>query len=445
MAVVVVMPKLGNTVESSVIVTWHKAKGDPVKQGETLCEVETDKAMMEVESPASGTLLDTFFKAGDDVPVLTHIAAIGEVGENIDGLRPTKANGVSSTPVEAAPSEPTFVASPAVVVENHQAQAVGVSPRARKLAQEKGVSTEGMIGSGPSGRIIERDVIASIQAAPRLTPLARSMVEKGDFVAPAQGSGAGGRITTKDLQPAKAAPAVVPQAADEEVEIIPVRGVRKRIAERMLASLQTTAQLTLNASADARAIQDYRKRLKASAEALGLQSVTMNHLILFGVSRTLVQFPELNSLLQGETISRYKQVHLGFAVDTPRGLMVPVIRSANRLSLKQIANEADRLAKACVEGNVQPDELNGATFSVSNLGSFGIESFTPVLNPPQVGILGVGNINLKAVEVDDDLQFIPHIGLSLTVDHQAVDGAPAARFLQALCRNLAQLDMLLAL
>jgi pyruvate dehydrogenase E2 component (dihydrolipoamide acetyltransferase) len=185
--------------------------------------------------------------------------------------------------------------------------------------------------------------------------------------------------------------------------------------------------------------------LKESTESLGLQKITINDLILFVVSRTLPQHPHLNALFSDDTIFQHKNVHLGLAVDTPRGLMVPVIRQANILSLKQISEEARRLASACVEGKIAPDELTGGTFTVTNLGSFGIESFTPVLNPPQVGILGLGNVNLKPVEVDGEVQFIPHLGLSLTINHQVVDGAPAARFLQALSQGVAQFELLLAL
>jgi pyruvate dehydrogenase E2 component (dihydrolipoamide acetyltransferase) len=250
-----------------------------------------------------------------------------------------------------------------------------------------------------------------------------------------------------DLTPAAAesAQAMPATSLEDDVEVVQVKGVRKVIAERMWQSLQETAQLTLNASADASALLAYRKRLKASNEALGLQKVTINDLILLAVSRTLPHFPEVNALFTETTISKYKNVHLAVAVDTPRGLVVPVIRNAQALSLRQIAVAAKRLANGAMDGSVSPDELSGGTFTVTNLGSLGIESFTPILNPPQVGILGVGNINLKPVEVDGEVEFVPHIGLSLTINHQVVDGAPAARFLQTLARRLAELDLLLAL
>jgi pyruvate dehydrogenase E2 component (dihydrolipoamide acetyltransferase) len=245
--------------------------------------------------------------------------------------------------------------------------------------------------------------------------------------------------------PAAAESPAEPFAIPDEISEIPVQGVRKVIAERMLHSLQTTAQLTLNAPADARALLAYRKRLKNSAEALGLREVTIGDLVLYAVSRTLPDHPHLNALFNGESILQYHAVHLALAVDTPRGLVVPVIRDAHALSLKQISLEVKRLALACQDGRVKPDELTDGTFTVSNLGAFGVEEFTPILNPPQVGILGVGNINLKPVDVNGEVEFIPHLGLSLTINHQVVDGAPGARFLQALSGNLADLELILAL
>lgn len=458
MATAVVMPKLGNTVESCIIIEWKKQEGDPVQEGETICDVETDKAVMEVPSPVSGTLLARFFAEGDDVPVLTNIAAIGEPGEDFAHLRPNGAAQAEGPGEAVSPAAPLPAAVPEqertaaeVSAAQKAAQApplVGISPRARNLAARKGLDVSSLKGTGPGGRIIERDVMAALAARPRLSPVAQAMVEKGGYIVPERGTGPGGRIMSHDLIPVSAAPqaAEMPQpTAAEEVETIPLKGVRKVIAERMLSSLQTTAQLTLNASADARALLDYRRRLKESPETLELQRITINDLILFAVSRVLLQHLDLNALFDGSTISRYRNVHLAVAVDTPRGLVVPVIRNANHLSLKQISQEAKRLAEAAISGHVNPDELTGGTFTVTNLGSLGIESFTPILNPPQVAILGVGNINLKPLEVEGEVQFIPHIGLSLTINHQVVDGAPGARFLQALAQALAHIDLLLAM
>jgi pyruvate dehydrogenase E2 component (dihydrolipoamide acetyltransferase) len=445
------MPKLGNSVESSIIVAWKKQVGDRVNEGDVIAEVETDKAVQEVTAPASGTLLATYYAAGDDVPVMVEIALIGAADE------------------ARAPQ-----VAPLIGNSTDQSPNIGVSPRARGLAARHHLALNGVVGTGPGGRIIERDIQAMIEheavRAPKLTPLARAKVDGGEYSAPTQGSGAGGRITTRDLIPKfavamseapdphpivtdSAAPIRIAskqdapraESAPQSARVIPLKGVRKVIAARMLESLRTTAQLTLNASADARALQAYRKRLKDSAESLGLRGVTINDLVMYATARTLLAFPDLNAHLQEGAITQYDIVHLGFAVDAPRGLIVPVIKDAGARSLRSLAAESARLAAACQTGTIQPDDLDGGTFTVSNLGSLGIESFTPVLNPPQVGILGVGAIQLKPVDVDGETQFIPHIGLSLTLDHQAVDGAPAARFVQALTRNIAQFDLLLAL
>lgn len=430
----VVLPKLGNTVESSILVTWLKQPGDTVATGEPLCVVETDKATMEVVSTAAGTLLQHLVKVGDDVPVLAPLAVIGEAHEQT--LR-----------------------------------VFGVSPRARALAQANGLDASQIAGSGPGGRIIERDVQAALtptfslweREKARLTPVAKAMVEGGGYVAPERGSGPGGRVTKRDLRPTdvetrpstgSGGASLQHDGVDKESElserfdpydVISLPNIRRVIAERMRASLQSTAQLTMHASADARALLGYRQRLKASDEALGLRGVTINDLVLFAVARTLPAFPQLNATFSDGELREYQSAHLGFAVDTPRGLLAPVIRKADRMTLRQLAHEASQLVKAGQDGKLAPDALNGGTFTVTNLGRFEIESFTPLLNAPQVAILGVGNINLKAVEQDGAIQHIPHIGLSLTIDHQIVDGAPGAKFLQALARNLAQFELLLAL
>ncbi|MCB9116895.1 MAG: 2-oxo acid dehydrogenase subunit E2 [Caldilineaceae bacterium] len=489
MATPIVMPKQGNTVESVIIVDWKKQIGDTVAIDDVLCEVETDKATMEVPSTVEGTLLATLFAAGDEVPVMETIAWIGAAGEAVPGDEEETggeergargeeemrgegrgARGEEESPHVAVQSLNLPISqSP---ISNLQSP---VSPRARHLAERKGVDAAALAGSGPGGRVIERDVLAAIATQPKLTPVAKAMMAEGGFAVPAQGSGPGGRVTSRDLvkegetgrggaeergSSEAAARVSLPASAQSpnlsisqspisnlpsaDVEVIAVKGVRKVIAERMLQSLQTTAQLTLNASADARALQALRKRLKESPEALGLRGITINDLVLFAVARTLPAFPSLNALFTGAEIHQYRSVHLGVAVDTAKGLMVPVVRDASSLTLRQLSTEAKRLAAACLEGKITPDELNGGTFTVTNLGAFGIESFTPVLNPPQVGILGVCNIQAKPTEVDGEYKLVPHIGLSLTINHQVVDGAPAARFLQALGQAISSIDLLLA-
>jgi len=452
MATAVVMPKLGNTVESCLLVAWKKAVGDAIAEGEALCEVETDKATLDVESTVSGTVLALFFQEGDDIPVLTNIAVVGAPGEDVEAFRPDQ-SGLEPAPAEPSPAAAELdSAAQRAQPEGEPSQAEAgadtrISPRARHLAERKSLDVAAIPGTGPGGRIIERDVQAALKSQRGMTPLAKRMVEAGDYQAPPSEASAGRRVTAHDLLPVAPSPAsaAMPEAGEDETETITLRGPRKIIAERMLASLQTTAQLTLNSSADARALLAYRQRLKTSAEELGLQQVTINDLVLFAVSRTLPHYPELNALFHGDAVTRFKNVHLAMAVDTPRGLIVPVIRNAHRLSLRDLAAQARSLAAACLDGSVNPDSLQGGTFTVTNLGSLGIESFTPILNAPQVGILGVSNINLKPVQVGADVEFIPHLGLSLTINHQVVDGAPGARFLGALAQNIGNLELLLAM
>jgi pyruvate dehydrogenase E2 component (dihydrolipoamide acetyltransferase) len=225
----------------------------------------------------------------------------------------------------------------------------------------------------------------------------------------------------------------------------PVKGIRKLIAERMHASLSTTAQFTIHAAAPAVRLQELRARMKAAPAALGLGSVTVGDIVLFVVSRVLSAHPLCNSRREGEVVKTFERVHLGLAVDTPRGLMVPVIRNADLLSLAAISAEAKRVAAACLEGKISPDELSGSTFTVSNLGALGVEYFTPIVNVPEVCVLGLGSILPKPMAAaDGSVGFVPAMGLSLTSDHQVVDGAPAARFLKDLSAALADADLQLA-
>lgn len=423
MATAVVLPKQGNSVESCVIKMWLKKPGDAVKEGDGLCEVETDKATVEVPAPASGTLLAIFRPAGDDVAVMTNIAAIGQAGEEVSGLAGSPAAVASTTPEVRKTARPEPVAAPAVATEG-----AGTSPRARAAAAERGIDARTLGGSGPGGLVIERDVLA----APMLTAAAKAV----PGALPPAGTGIGGRITAADRSAA-----VISEAAPADV---PVKGIRKIIAERMRASLSGSAQLTLNATAKAVMLQAWRAKAKAQAEVLGLPGITVNDLVLFAVSRVLPRFPALNAHFLGDRIRQFGDVHLGMAVDTERGLLVPVLKDAARKTLAQIAGEAKALAKAAQAGKASPEQLTGSTFSISNMGALGIESFTPVLNTPEVAILGVGCISLRPYQGATDVEFLPSMHLSLTIDHQALDGAPAARFLQALCQAIEHIDVLLA-
>lgn len=400
MAHVVVMPRQGNTVESSVLARWTVAEGTPVAADQVVCEVETDKATFEVHAGAAGVLLKALVAAGDDVRVLAPIAVVGAPGEDWRGALPA-----AGTPPAASDGSAKAPAAEAPAAEARGARRARLSPRARRIAREAGLDAAALAGSGPGGRVLERDVRAALE---RRSP-----------------------------STAPAAP-----GAGEYAEA-PLRGLRKAIAERMRASLASTAQLTFHGSAPAERLLALRARFKAAESTLGLGGVTLGHLVLYAVARVLPRFPAANAHLVGGALRTFSRVHLGVAVDTPRGLMVPVIRDADRLPLAALSAEARRLAAACVARTVRPDELAGATFTVSNLGAYGVESFTPVLDPPQVAILGVSAVAPRAAEGPDGrLALERRLGLSLTVDHQALDGAPAARLLQAFAEAVGDIDLL---
>jgi len=405
MAIVVLMPKQGQSVESCLIIKWIKKEGDKIKAEEPICEVETDKAVFEVEAPEAGTILKTFYKEGDDVPVLNTIAIIGKPGEKIDHLIPKKTVSVSKEEYVEKQKAITPDESVKKIRPSLGAGLIPISPLARRFAEKKGIDFSKLIGSGPGGRIIKKDIEKALSES---EPLILSTVSENIF---------------------------------GPVKEISVEGVRKIISERMLKSLQSTAQLTLNTSADASNLLACRESLKSNPQIKELSKININDFLLYIVANILPKFKNMNAHFLKDKILEFEHVHLGFAVDSPRGLMVPIIHNAHLLSLEEISQEARRLNTACQGETILPDELNGGTFTVTNLGTMGVESFTPILNIPQVAILGVCSISLKPIMKENKVQFIPHIGLSLTFDHRAVDGAQAARFLQELCKIIANFDL----
>ena len=443
MATIVVMPQLGNSVESCIIVEWMIAEGDTVSVDQTLASIETDKSTMEVPSTAEGTVLKLLWEEGDEVPVKDPLIIVGEPGEDISGLVP----GGDAAPAEAdAPAEQAAAAPEAAAPAFATERATGaVSPRARALAASNGVDASAIAeGSGPHGRVIERDVAAAIAAGPVLTSAARAA-----GVSAAEGTGIGGRVSVADAgRTAEAAPAAAVAAPAAAADFpgastsAPLKGVRKVVAKRMMESLTSTAQLTLNTTANAAGILAMRKKVKNADEALGLNKITLNDLVCFAVSRTLLKYPVFNAHLEDGVLTEFEQVHLGFACDTPRGLLVPVIRSAQARGLKAFSDEAKRLAGGAIDGSLSPEFLSGGTFTVSNIGSFGIETFTPVINLPQTAILGVGAITPRpTVAADGSIGVEQRLNLSLTIDHQVIDGADGARFLRDLVAAIENIDV----
>ena len=445
MATPVMMPNVGISVESCILTEWHKKKGDAVKKGDVLFTYETDKSTLEEESPVDGIMLEQFFKEDDDIPTMTNVCVIGKEGESTAEFAP-KLDGDAEEAPAAAPAAPASAApaaAPAVPTAAAPAQAgefIKISPRAKALAEKTGIDPHFAAPSGPNGRIIERDVRTLIENGPTATYAAA-----GEF-AGAAGTGLGGKFSVADIGAAPAAAAAPAEAGPEYVdEKMP--NIRKVIAKQMVASLSTAAQLTHTTSFDATEIMAFRKKVKESGEKLGLANITLNDIILFAVSRVLAK-PEhkaLNAhLLNGDTMRYFNGVHLGVAVDTDRGLVVPTIKNAQNMSLNEISAKAKELATTCKNGGATPDMLSGASFTVSNVGSYGIESFTPVINTPQTGILGVDTITTRIREVNGEIKTYPAMGLSLTYDHRALDGSPASRFLVDLRNALENFSLLLS-
>ena len=464
MATPIIMPRQGQSVESCIISKWYKKKGDKVNIGDILFSYETDKAAFDEEAKVEGTLLDIFFEEGDDVPVLTNVCVIGNPGESTNEFRPDNSTSQAqeaSASEEASKDKTVERSNQAEVCEANTLDSklhseanisidngkLKISPRARNLAEKLGVDSRYAAATGPNGRIIERDIISLSEKGPIVTNAARSQYLNMEDVSNIAGTGIGGRITTSDLSAPVAVPSdtkaevAAPKADFEEVKLT---NIRKVIAKAMYNSLSTTAQLTLNTSFDATEILEYRKKLKEGKDKLGLANITINDIILFAVSRTIIKYRELNAHFLDDKMVLFNNVHLGVAVDTERGLMVPVIFNANQKSLNEISEETKKLIDSCQKGTISPDLLKGGTFTVTNLGTLGIESFTPVLNAPQTGILGVNTIVQRVKEVDGEYKYYPAMGLSLTFDHRALDGAPAARFLQDLKNNLENFTALLA-
>lgn len=438
MATAVIMPRQGQSVESCIIATWHKKVGDKVEIGDMLFTYETDKSTFDEEAKEAGTMLAILFEEGDDVPCLENVCVIGNEGENISEF--VKSNAVEEKKEETVVAEvAATVAVAASPVERAEGELIKISPRAKMAAQKANVDYRQAGGTGPAGRIVEKDIEALIASGTAYTSAAFPFAD-----GKTTGTGIGGRVSVADLAAAPEAAMVAAPVVEAETWEEKLPSIRKAIAKRMHASLSTMAQLTLNTSFDATEIMAYRSKIKANQETMGLSNITLNDIVLYAVSRILPKHPAMNAHFYDDKMVYFKNVQLGMAVDTARGLMVPTIFNANKKSLNEIAAETKALAGAAQGGTISPDSLKGGSFTVTNLGALGIESFTPVINPPQTGILGVDTIVNKPKEVNGVIKLYPSMGLSLTFDHRAVDGAPAAKFLKELAVSLENFSVMLA-
>ena len=405
------MPQQGLTEESSVIAEWYVKEGDAVSVGTPLFAIETGKATFDVESEAAGTVLGIFASEGDDVPIKAPVCVIGEPGEAFE--RPSAATAVpAGTPASTADTAvPAAPAAPSVTAPVKTQEGVGfASPRAKAAAERAGIDWHGAIPTGAEGRVIERDIAAL--AANR------------------------GRA---------AAPVKEAVQVEAEYEIVKNSGIRKVIAQNMHDSLSGMAQLSMTAYFDATEIFAFRAKVKAMGEKLGYPNISINDMILFAVSRTVLDHPLFNAHFSDKETKIFHCVHLGVATNTERGLMVPTLFNAERKSLNTISREAKALSAACRENTIRPEQLTGGTITVTNLGNNDISSFTPVINPPQTAIIGVCSPEYRVRPgKDGEIEMYRAMGISLTFDHRAVDGAPAAAFLHDFCQRLENFSLLLA-
>ena len=442
MATLVIMPRQGQSVESCVITAFAKKVGETVEKGETLFSYETDKSSFDEPAPESGTVLAIFREEGEDVPCLENVLVIGKEGEDISEFVPASApvaEKAEEKATEAAPvaTAPAVEAAPTVAAGGE----MSISPRARLLAEKTHADLLKAVPTGPNGRIIERDVQKLVDMGLTVSPAA-----KDSYGTAIEGTGIGGKVVLGDLNAPAAAPAAPAAAAIPvaEYEDVKIPNIRKIIAKQMCASLSTMAQLTFNSSFDATKLIALRASLKAGAEKMGLGNITYNDMILFAVSRILKNHKMFNAhYISDDTMRFFNTVNIGIAVDTERGLMVPTVFGAEKLSLNELSKAAKSVITDAQSGKINPDLLKGATFTVSNLGSLGIESFTPIVNPPQTAILGVDCITKRIKEVNGEDVTYPAMGLSRTVDHRAIDGADAARFLKDIGFALENIDLLL--
>ena len=428
----VIVPKLGQTMEEGTIVEWLKQEGDVVQRGEMLFTTESDKAVLEVESTARGFLRKILVSAGQTVPVLTVVGLITRtVDEDISGYQEAgKQEAAKQETREQAADHPAESVTVEPSVSELGTGRIFASPRARKTAREKGMDLALVAGSGPQGRIVEKDVLEFVASRPKPTPVAARVGKAlGVDLATVSPSSPGGRITKADVQ---AAAQVTAPGQEAAVESLPMAGVRRVIAEHMAASHTQTARVTLVTEADATDFVEVRERLKpAVSEDWGF-APGYNDLLGLIVARAVREFPYMNVRLSadGSAIERLPIVNLGLAVDTERGLLVLTIRDADQKGLRTFGAEFRALVERARVGKSLPDDLSGGTFTITNLGMYDIDAFTPIMNLPEAAILGVGRIQPKPVVREGEIVVRQMMTLSLAFDHRLVDGAPAARFLQ---------------
>lgn len=447
MAIEILLPRLGWTMEEGVFVEWLKHDGDHVQSGDLLFTIESDKATLEVETFENGILriAPDGPQPGITLPVGAVLGYLVQSGERapFEAENQSTANREPEHPVtELDNGRPLTTNGDATAsreppAANPRRTGPTISPRARRIASELGVDWAALAGSGRTGRIVERDIRALAAQVPsgqvRATPLARRMAEDlGIDLGQLAASQPGRRIERSTVEQAARVqpPAAVPTAPAQSQ---PISGIRRIIAARMAESAHTVAAVTLTTEADATELARLRSNIIADLAGTELAAPSYNDLLVRLVALALLENPALNASLADDRIIQHSAVHIGVAVDTERGLLVPVVRDAHTKSVQQIASASAQLIAQARAGKSAPSDLGGGTFTITNLGMYEIDAFTPIINLPECAILGVGRIIARPVVVDQQAETIAvrkMMALSLTFDHRVVDGAPAARFLK---------------
>lgn len=423
------LPQLGQSVEEASIVRWMKTEGDIVAKGEPLLAVQTDKAEIEVESPAAGVLRKVLLPTDVSVPVMTVIALIGEANEPLPDLSRYSA----STPQKSAdaPAAATLTAPKTVPADTESATGRGVSPRARRKAAALGINPDTVPGTGAGGRVMESDVVAYAESLPPATSTARKVaLRSGVDLAKVPGTGPRGRVTKADVSNAKATAPVLPPGQSRKVPLTPMRRI---IAERMAESKFTAPHYYVTVEVDMSAGVALRKSLPWKP--------SFNDIVMRAAALALLEFPAVNARWAETAIVEIGEINLGFAVALPTGLIVPVVRSAHAKTLQQISVECKGLTEKAKSGKLLPDDYAGNTFTISNLGGFGVDHFTAIINQPDSAILAVGQIKDRPVVIDGGIHIRPIMKMTLSSDHRVIDGALAAQFMGRL-REILELGRL---
>ncbi|WP_339213526.1 dihydrolipoamide acetyltransferase family protein [Ornithinibacillus sp. FSL M8-0202] len=442
MAKEIFMPKLSSTMAVGTLLQWFKEEGEAVEVGEPLFEIMTDKINIEVESYEEGILLKKYFQEDDEIPVNTVIGYIGSSDESV----PAESPGVSGeeskeevTSTNENSNEPIVTSTTEETVETNPPSSNGkvrATPVARKLARENDIILSSVSGTGPKGRIQKQDVLQALENTRILvTPLARKIAEEnGIDLKEITGTGVHGKIEKADV--IEAIEKAKKQSASATGERVKLKGLRKAIAEKMLESVRTIPHVTLTSEVDMTKAIEVRKALLPVIEGQTGYRLSYTEIIMKTVAHVLGNHPKVNASLIDNEIIYNKDINIGLAVAVENGLVVPSLKQVNTRGLAELTEMSKILGKKARESKLTPDEMQGSTFTISNLGMYAIDGFTPIINPPETAILGVGRIIEKPVVVEGQVEVRPMMVLSLSFDHRVIDGAPAAEFLTDLKASL---------